>query len=117
VLLVSPNGVREERSYTGRDWLAGILHRKADGSVLDTLSYYYTDSLGNYDPTGRLQREVDGLGQPHAFSYNNLNELIGESHPEIGVVNYTINPNSNRSSKTTTAGTDYYGVTAANKLL
>jgi RHS repeat-associated protein len=117
VLEVHPNGVREERSYTGRDWLAGILYRKADGSVLDTLNYFYTDSLGVYDPTGRLQREVDGLAQTHAFSYNNLGELVAESHPDIGSVSYTIDANGNRSSKTTAAGTDYYGVTAANKLL
>jgi YD repeat-containing protein len=117
VLEVHPNGVREERSYTGRDWLAGVLFRKADGNVLDTLGYFYTDSLGNYEPTGRLQREVDGLAQTHAFSYDLLGELVGESHPDIGSVSYTIDANGNRSSKTTAAGTDYYGVTAANKLL
>jgi RHS repeat-associated protein len=42
--------------------------------------------------------------------------LVGESHPDIGVVSYTIDANGNRLSKTTAAGTDYYGVTAANKL-
>ncbi len=34
------NGVQEERTYTNRDWLASALIRQANGTVLDTFSYY-----------------------------------------------------------------------------
>ena len=54
-------------NHTARDWLASRLIRQANGSVLDTLNYYYTDGSGSYDPTGHLRREVDSGNRTHAF--------------------------------------------------
>jgi hypothetical protein len=54
VLTVWPNGVQEERMYTGPDWLASLTVRQQNGTTKDTFQYFYTDSLGVYDPTGHL---------------------------------------------------------------
>ena len=116
-LVTQRNGVREEKSYTARDWLASILVRQQNASVLDTLNYYYTDASNVYDPTGHLRREVDAGNRTHAFFYDNLYELVQETHPDFGTNSYSYDPNSNRASKTTSLGTDYYGVDANNKLL
>ncbi len=116
-LVTLPNGTKEEYGYTARDWLASVQLKKADGSVFDFFNYFYTDSQGNYDPTGHLRREVDSLGQTREWVYNDLYRLIQESHPDFGTLQYGHDANGNRLSRTTSAGTDYYGVDAQNKLL
>ena len=56
--------------------------RQANGSVFNTLTCSYTDSVsGLADPTGHLRQETDGLSQNHAFHHDNLCELIQETHP------------------------------------
>jgi RHS repeat-associated protein len=116
-LAVHANGVREEKTYTARDWLASVLVRQANGTALDTLNYYYTDGGGTYDPTGHLRREVDAGSRTHSFFYDNLYELTQEIHPDIGTVNYGYDANGNRISRTAGGVTDYYGVDDQNKLL
>ena len=78
-----PNGTTTAYAYTSRDWLAGIEHRRANGTLLDRFDYFYTDGSGTYDPTGRLQRELDAGGRTHAFAYNRHGELTTESHPDL----------------------------------
>jgi YD repeat-containing protein len=117
VLQLLPNGAKTELTYTPRDWLASIVHRKADNSVLDSFEYFYTDALGTYDPTGHLRREVDAGGRTHAFFYNPLYELTSETHPDFGTLSYQIDANGNRISKSGTGFTEWYGVDGNNKLL
>src|SRR5262249_22044583 len=128
-LLTLPNNAREARTYIVRDWLGSIQYLNANGTVLDTHNYYYTDANGVYDPSGHIHREIDGLGQTHAFLYNNRFELVAESHPDFSasnnpstIISYTCDKNGNRITKTVpgpnnTVVTDYYQVDTANKLL
>jgi YD repeat-containing protein len=111
------NGTVSEYAYTSRDWLAGIQHRLASGTVLDTFTYHYTDSQGNYDPTGHLRREVDAGGRVHSFFYNPLYELTAESHPDFGTISYTLDPNGNRTQKSQGGVTEWAGYDVHNKLL
>ena len=115
---VSQGGRGGEKSYTARDWLASILVRQQNASVLDTLAYSYTDTVtGLSDPTGHLRQEVDAGSRVHAFHYDNLYELVQETHPDFGTLSYSYDQNGNRATRTSGLGTDYYGVDANNKLL
>jgi len=112
-----PAGQKELRTYTPRDWLASIQVQRANGQVVDTLQYFYTDANGVYDPLGRIRREVDGAGQTHAFAYDQLSQLVAESHPDFGTIVYEYDKAGNRTKKSTSAGIDYYGVNAATNRL
>jgi RHS repeat-associated protein len=120
-LAIWPNGVKEERTYTTRDWLASLLTRMANGTPKDTFNYYYysTNVNTDYDPTGHLRREVDMGGRTHAFSYNKLYELTQETHPDlaIGTIDYTYNKNGDRLTRKQNGVTDYYGVAGDNRLI
>jgi hypothetical protein len=111
--------VKEERTYTNRDWLASLLIRQQNTNVLDLFQYFYTDANNVYDPTGHLRREVDMGGRTHAFSYSKLYELTQESHPDatIGTISYTYNKNGDRLTRTQNGVTDYYGVAGDNRLI
>jgi YD repeat-containing protein len=67
------NGTYADYAYTARDWPGArdsgrrIQHRLASGAILDQFDYFYTNAAGQYDPTGRLQREIDAGGRVHAF--------------------------------------------------
>src|SRR5262249_35637623 len=69
-----------------------------------------------YDPTGHLRREVDSGNRTHAFFYDNRYELVQETHPDFGSLVYSYDLNGNRTSKTGSFGTDYYGISFNNKL-
>ncbi len=111
------NGTYSDFGWTPRDWLASITHRLANGAVLDNFQYFYTDSQGVYDPTGRLRREIDAGGRVHEFFPNPLSELVGASHPDTGLISYGLDAHSNRTSKAQGGVTEWYGVDAADKLL
>ncbi len=83
-LVAHPNGVKEERAYTPRDWLASILFRQQNGQVFRYFDYLYTDAGGNYDPTGPKRREIDSLGQVRAFGLNDLYRPEWESQADLG---------------------------------
>jgi YD repeat-containing protein len=83
-----PNGMREDRAYQVEDWLQQVALYRPDNSAVDQFSYLYSDAAGVYDPTGHLRREVDILGNTHAFGYTDFYELNFESHPDIGSVSY-----------------------------
>jgi hypothetical protein len=105
------------------DWLSSLLVRQQNGSVKDSFGYYYTDGAGVYDPTGHLRREVDSLGQTHAFLYNDLYELSSGSHVDlgtggaVGTISYALDANGNRTSVNKNGTTDYYGYGSGNRLL
>ncbi len=111
------NGTYSDFGWTPRDWLASITHRLANGAVLDTFQYFYTDSQGVYDPTGRLRREIDVGGRVHEFFPNPLSEPTASNHPDTGPIAYGLDLHSNRVSKTQGGVTEWYGVDAADKLL
>jgi YD repeat-containing protein len=111
-LITYPNNVQEIRTYTTRDWLSGIQIKRSNGTVLNTLNYFYTDSQGVYDPTGHLRREVDA--NTREFYYNDRYELVGELLPGADVVGYFYDKEGNRTRRDTYisgtfAFTDYYG--------
>jgi RHS repeat-associated protein len=113
-----PNGTTTDYTYTTRDWLASIQHKLANGSVLDTFQYFYTNSAGTYDKAGRLQREVDAGGRTHAFTYSNYNELSAETHPDLGTgQNYYFDQNGNRTRRLRNGVNTYSGYDGQNKLL
>lgn len=95
--------------------------------MLAQFEYFYTDA-GVADPTGHLRRERGHLGQVHAYSYDNLYRLTGETHPDLGTVSYGygtdaqygLNPlgkNGNRITRTQNGVTEWSGYDAQNKLL
>jgi RHS repeat-associated protein len=111
------NGTYTLYGYTNRDWLSSIQHFKSDGSLLDSLQYFYTDGGAAYDPTGRLRREVDAGGRTHEFFYNRHSELTAETHPDVGSATYTLDANGNRTAWTKAGVTAWAGYDAQNKLL
>jgi RHS repeat-associated protein len=127
-----PNGVTEQRGYNPRGFLSQILIQQPGGATLNEFDYKYgydDNNPNDYDGTGHIRREVDhpqgGPVQTHAFFYDDLYELIGESDPALGTgsltypydVNYTYDLNGNRTSRVQGSATDYYGVDAADRLL
>jgi YD repeat-containing protein len=115
-----PNGVTASRSYFNRDWLQQIQLRKADTSLLNQFTYAYTLNPPTEKPTGRVRQETDLFGNAHVFAYNDLYELVSESHPDFGTpgtIAYTYDPNGNRTSRSKNGVIDYYGIGAGNRLL
>jgi YD repeat-containing protein len=112
-----PNGAQESRMYSPCDWLNMIQISEANQNIADTFQYLYYNAQSLYDPTGHIQQEVDAGNRVHAFSYDHLYQLVQEQHPDSGTYGYGYDANGNRISKTSSLGTDYYGVDAANKLL
>jgi RHS repeat-associated protein len=111
------NGTYSVYGYTNRDWLSVIEHYNKNDVLLDRFTYGYTNSLGEVDRTGRVLSETDLLGRLLEYSYSKTGELRQEGHPDFGVISYSYDLNGNRRTKTTSAGTDYYGIGANNKLL
>jgi RHS repeat-associated protein len=124
-----PNGVIETRTYNARGFLSQIQINQPGGGTLNQYNYKYGYNDANpsdYDGTGRIRREVDQFNQTHAFFYNDLYELVGESAaPALGTgslvypydVNYTYDLNGNRTSRSQGAVTDYYGNDPADRLI
>ncbi len=85
------NGAWTEYGYHGRGRVTAILHKLANGTVLDALS-------DTHDDTGRVLTETDAGGRVHSFGYN----LRGEQHPDLGPggIQYAYDLNGNRTSVT-----------------
>lgn len=69
-----------------------------------------TDALGHsaiyaYDALGRLASVVFNGTRTHAYTYDGLDNILTEQHPETGLITYAYNPENLLSSKSWGAST------------
>ncbi len=76
------------------------------------------DGTGVHDKKGLLQREIDSGARTHSFTYNTLQDLTSEGHPDFGTgITYTLDVNRNRTKRAVNGVQTYAGYDGQNKLL
>src|SRR5438309_5238494 len=56
-----------------------------------------------------IRREVDGAGTVHAFTYDQLSQLIAESYPDFGTYVYQYDKLGNRTQRNHNGTIDWHG--------
>ena len=92
-LIVAPNGVSTELTYTPRGWLAST---RATAGGLSELSQY------DYDGVGHLTRFTAPDGSVTNYSYDAAERLVGISDGLGNSITYTLNAMGSRTSEKVT---------------
>ncbi|MBU6428412.1 MAG: hypothetical protein KGR26_05345, partial [Cyanobacteria bacterium REEB65] len=106
--LTRPNGVATSYSYDNAGELLGIVSAASGSTPVQNLTYAY-DADGN-----RIQK-ADGAATA-SYSYDQLDQLIGQSLPGGTATTWTYDPAGNRLSTGTGSATTTYSYNDANEL-
>jgi RHS repeat-associated protein len=90
-------------------------------SDLPGLPTQVTDALGRaavygYDASGRLTGVVFNGTRTHSYSYDGVDNVLSESHPETGPISYAYNASNLLSSKTWSGATLTFSYDTSNRL-
>ena len=66
-----PNGMTTEYTYDSRNRVTNIVHKKSDGTILQSFAY-------TYDAVGNRTQVVENTGRTVTYTYNEVNQLTKE---------------------------------------
>lgn len=109
-----PNGITSTWTYDARSRVDTIVHARADHSVLASLDY-------DRNPSGEPFRITREDGTFVMYGYDSALRLTSERYfdatrTQVDAISYTYDDDGNRTTRTTSAGTETYHYTSGSQL-
>ena len=109
-----PNGITSTWTYDARSRVDTIVHARADHSVFASLDY-------DRNPSGEPFRITREDGTFVMYGYDGALRLTSEryfdaTHTQVDAITYTYDDDGNRTTRTTSAGTETYHYAAGSEL-